>query len=183
VNAPLARLSIHRNEEGKWEGNVPRFPATGVSTPSKILIAYAGPLAEIKYQILSKYGSDAIFDPGKRGNSLLKYFRNPELYEGDCDPRINVSVLLGKEKKTLEIEIEAMSDDGLRAWEWAKRDGIKIQPLLVQAWEQFKQPTAWRAVADLAEAVLVRLGDKQRITMPARDAERIIQRAMKQPSI
>ena len=182
VKASPTLLSIRRNEEGNWEGDVPHFPATGVSTPSKILVACAGPLAEIKYQIRLKYGSDAAFVPGRKGNSLLRHFGNPEQFERDCDPRIYVPVLVGKEKKTLEIEVEALSDDGLQARAWAKRDGLEIRSLLVQAWEHLKQPNVWRAVVDLAEAVLVRLGDKQKITIPARDAERIIKRALKQPT-
>jgi hypothetical protein len=132
-------------------------------------------LAEIKYQARRQIDPAAVFDIANQPRGWIEYLQNPESEDYEILTQdFPINFIVGKEQKTLPIDIGVFSDDDLIAFNLAKRDASVIRGQLLKTIEQLDQTKVWLAVETLAQELLVRLGDAEAVTLRADIAEKII---------
>jgi hypothetical protein len=178
--APPTQIILQWNDDDKaWDGDVSGFQESDVKVTSRILIAYAGPLAEIKFRARLQLGQEAVFDATVETDDLLRYLQDPDEYESDFDPHVSVTFIVGNETRNLRSDLRPFSDDALKAHAWAKGNGERIRRLLVRARKQIDEASVWHAIEKLAAALIARPVKRGRIAMPAKQAQFIIKTALK----
>jgi hypothetical protein len=173
--APLWDIHLLWNKiENAWEGKVHGY-SRSLGGPTGIMIAYAGPLAEIKYQARLQLKSTALFDTTSEPADLIRYLQNPDSEDTESMTDPWVKFLVSKQETPLQIDLNSFSYDDTMAFQLAKGDGVLIKDLLVKARDRLDNVLVWSAVETLAHKLLDCLADGDRATLLGPDAKLAIE--------
>jgi hypothetical protein len=116
----------------------------------------------------------AVFDVTSEPTELIRYLQDPESDEFETITDPCVMFLLDKQRRVLQIDINAFSFDADMAFQLARGDRDLIKDLLIQTRDKLDSPIIWSTIETFGHELIRRIGSKHLATIAATEAEALI---------